>query len=53
MATHYQQDIPDGFAANYQSRKGVAAPDLDDSVNRVLPQFKVDGKLVFERPMIW
>ncbi|MBN3975382.1 LPS assembly protein LptD [Serratia marcescens] len=53
MATHYQQDIPDGFAANYQSRKGAAAPDLDDSVNRVLPQFKVDGKLVFERPMIW
>ncbi|HIE0647508.1 TPA: LPS assembly protein LptD [Serratia marcescens] len=53
MATHYQQDIPDGFAANYQSRKGAVAPDLDDSVNRVLPQFKVDGKLVFERPMIW
>ncbi len=53
MATHYQQDIPDGFAANYQSRKNAAAPELDDSVNRVLPQFKVDGKLVFERPMIW
>ncbi|MGV8577605.1 LPS assembly protein LptD, partial [Pseudomonas aeruginosa] len=51
--THYQQDIPDGFAANYQSRKGAVAPELDDSVNRVLPQFKVDGKLVFERPMIW
>ncbi|MFX7965266.1 LPS assembly protein LptD, partial [Acinetobacter baumannii] len=34
-------------------RKGAAAPALDDSVNRVLPQFKVDGKLVFERPMIW
>jgi Organic solvent tolerance protein OstA len=53
MATHYQQDIPDGFATNYQNRKGAAAPELDDSVNRVLPQFKVDGKLVFERPMIW
>lgn len=58
MATHYQQDIPDGFAANYESRKStqnnpVTAPNLDNSVNRVLPQFKVDGKLVFERPMIW
>lgn len=54
MATHYQQDIPDGFAANYSMRNpGATAPTLDDSVNRVLPQFKVDGKLVFERPMIW
>ncbi|HAT4986268.1 TPA: LPS assembly protein LptD, partial [Serratia marcescens] len=54
MATHYQQDIPDGFAANYSMRnQGATAPTLDDSVNRVLPQFKVDGKLVFERPMIW
>ncbi|MCP1105928.1 LPS assembly protein LptD [Serratia nevei] len=54
MATHYQQSIPDGFAANYSMRNpGATAPTLDDSVNRVLPQFKVDGKLVFERPMIW
>ncbi|SQI31197.1 Organic solvent tolerance protein [Serratia plymuthica] len=53
LATHYQQDIPDGFANNYKSRTGNDAPDLQDSVNRVLPQFKVDGKLVFERPMIW
>ncbi|HIF6626722.1 TPA: LPS assembly protein LptD [Serratia marcescens] len=54
MATHYQQDIPDGFAANYRMRnQSATAPTLDDSVNRVLPQFKVDGKLVFERPMIW
>ncbi|OJT38571.1 LPS assembly protein LptD [Serratia plymuthica] len=53
LATHYQQDIPDGFANNYKSRIGNDAPDLQDSVNRVLPQFKVDGKLVFERPMIW
>lgn len=54
MATHYQQDIPNGFAANYSMRnQGATAPTLDDSVNRVLPQFKVDGKLVFERPMIW
>jgi len=53
LATHYQQDIPDGFANNYKNRTGNDAPDLQDSVNRVLPQFKVDGKLVFERPMIW
>ncbi|CAI2453345.1 LPS assembly protein LptD [Serratia liquefaciens] len=53
MATHYQQDIPDGFANNYKNRTGSDAPDLDDSVNRVLPQFKVDGKMVFDRPMNW
>ncbi|HEI8866821.1 TPA: LPS assembly protein LptD [Serratia odorifera] len=53
MATHYQQDIPDGFAGNYKSRTGRDAPELDDSVNRVLPQFKVDGKMVFDRNMDW
>lgn len=52
LATHYQQNIPDGFAAHYPSHKGVA-PNLDSSVYRVLPQLKIDGKLVFERPMIW
>lgn len=47
LATHYQQDkleyaaeLPNGD--NYQ---------LKHSVNRTLPQFKVDGKLVFERDM--
>ncbi|MEB6334921.1 LPS assembly protein LptD [Serratia rhizosphaerae] len=53
LATHYQQDIPDGFKANYKSRNGRDAPDLDDSVNRVMPQFKVDGKMVFDRDMNW
>ncbi|EEQ08310.1 hypothetical protein yberc0001_9540 [Yersinia bercovieri ATCC 43970] len=52
LATHYQQDTPTGFANYYSSvNKGETAPDLKDSVNRVMPQFKVDGKVVFDRPM--
>ncbi|MDR9889323.1 LPS assembly protein LptD [Pseudenterobacter timonensis] len=46
MATHYQQKNVDW----YNNRYGT---DLEDSVNRVLPQFKVDGKLTFERDMNW
>ena len=46
MATHYQQKNLDW----YNNRYGT---DLEDSVNRVLPQFKVDGKLTFERDMNW
>ncbi|VTR26474.1 Organic solvent tolerance protein [Serratia fonticola] len=54
MATHFQQTIPNGFAADYASRNpGSPVPDLEDSVNRVLPQFKTDGKVVFDRPMDW
>lgn len=41
MATHYNQDIPD-YAKNAQ---------LKDSVTRVLPQYKISGKLVFDRPI--
>lgn len=52
-ATHFQQKIPDSFAADYRARTGSAAPDLKDSVNRVLPQYKMNGKLVFERDMDW
>ncbi|ELV2767840.1 LPS assembly protein LptD [Enterobacter cloacae] len=44
MATHYQQKNVDW----YNNRYGT---DLDESVNRVLPQFKMDGKLIFERDM--
>ncbi len=44
LATHYQQTNLKWYNANY-------ATDLDDSVNRVMPQFKVDGKMVFERDM--
>ncbi len=46
MATHYQQDNLETYNANHGTR-------LEDSVNRVLPQFKVDGKLIFERNMDW
>lgn len=44
MATHYQQKNLDW----YNNRYGT---DLEESVNRVLPQFKMDGKLIFERDM--
>ncbi len=42
LATHYQQTNLDW----YNSRNTTK---LDESVNRVMPQFKVDGKMVFER----
>lgn len=46
LATHYQQtNLEDYNAANNT--------DYKDSVNRVMPQFKVDGKLIFERDMNW
>ncbi|WP_436858339.1 LPS assembly protein LptD [Citrobacter tructae] len=44
LATHYEQTNLDW----YNSRN---TPKLDDSANRVMPQFKVDGKMVFERDM--
>jgi LPS-assembly protein len=43
MATHYQQNIPDD---NTDS-------ELRSSVNRVMPEFKSDGKMVFDRSMDW
>lgn len=46
MATHYQQDNLD----TYNAANGT---NLEESVNRTLPQFKMDGKLVFERDMNW
>ncbi|HBN2065242.1 TPA: LPS assembly protein LptD [Escherichia coli] len=45
LATHYQQTNLDWYNSNPQNNK------LADSVNRVMPQFKVDGKMVFERDM--
>ncbi|QMD23715.1 LPS assembly protein LptD [Citrobacter freundii] len=39
LATHYQQSNLDDY------------PQYDETVNRVMPQFKVDGKMVFERDM--
>lgn len=44
LATHYQQTNLDWYNANNTTQ-------LDDSANRVMPQFKVDGKMVFERDM--
>jgi LPS-assembly protein len=44
MATHYQQKNVEWYNTRYGT-------DLEDSVNRVLPQFKMDGKLIFERDM--
>lgn len=44
MATHYQQKNVDNYNATNNT-------DLQESVNRTLPQFKMDGKLIFERDM--
>lgn len=44
MATHYQQKNLDWYNKRYGT-------DLEESVNRTLPQFKMDGKLIFERDM--
>ncbi len=48
LATHYQQDNLERYRA-YRGGSNEAANNLEDSVNRVLPQFKLDGKMVFER----
>lgn len=44
MATHYKQKNVD----NYNTTNNAH---LEESVNRTLPQFKMDGKLIFERNM--
>ncbi|RWT13545.1 LPS assembly protein LptD [Enterobacter asburiae] len=44
MATHYQQKNMDNYNASRNAN-------LEESVNRTLPQFKMDGKLIFERDM--
>jgi len=46
LATHYQQ-------TNLEDYNVANNTDYKDSVNRVMPQFKVDGKLIFERDMNW
>lgn len=46
LATHYQQTNLDWYN-NTPSNVNK----LDESANRVMPQFKVDGKMVFERDM--
>ncbi len=53
LATHYQQDNLDTYRnwtmAHSNTATQEAAGKLRDSVNRTMPQFKMDGKLVFER----
>lgn len=62
LATHYQQNNLDEYRYYAQriynnsqtddnQRSLEAANKLKDSASRVMPQFKVDGKLVFERDM--
>jgi len=64
LATHYQQTNIEPYQAYAQKRyRGNptsatlqalnSANSIEDSVNRVVPQFKVDGKMVFERDMNW
>ncbi len=48
LATHYQQENLDRYRA-YRGGNNEAANNLEGSVNRVMPQFKLDGKMVFER----
>ncbi len=52
LATHYQQDNIN----NYNNGSIDSSADryqLKNSVNRTMPQFKVDGKMVFDRDMDW
>lgn len=46
LATHYQQDNLEKYEKNINS-----ASTLESSVNRTMPQFKMDGKLIFDRDM--
>ncbi|MBA8199318.1 LPS assembly protein LptD [Citrobacter freundii] len=46
LATHYQQSNLDSYNNNPNN-----VNKLDESANRVMPQFKVDGKIIFERDM--
>jgi len=46
MATHYQQDNLEKYEKNVNPNSK-----LEETVNRTLPQFKMDGKLIFDRSM--
>ncbi|MDA8477237.1 LPS assembly protein LptD [Citrobacter sp. Awk 4] len=46
LATHYQQTNLDSYNNNPKNLNK-----LDESADRVMPQFKVDGKMIFERDM--
>ncbi|RAP72090.1 LPS-assembly protein LptD [Candidatus Erwinia dacicola] len=50
LATHYQQDDTE----YYNSLNNSSADNQPKgTVNRIMPQFKVDGKIVFDRDMDW
>ncbi|WP_123337293.1 LPS assembly protein LptD [Erwinia sp. JUb26] len=49
LATHYEQNDVDYFNSLSQNKDNQ----LKNSVNRVMPQFKIDGKMVFDRDMNW
>lgn len=49
LATHYQQNNLAKYRA--YTHNNAAAMTLKESVNRVMPQFKIDGKMVFERDL--
>jgi len=51
LATHYQQTDVDYYNNAANGLRGNKSGELDESVNRTLPQFKVDGRLVFDRDM--
>ncbi len=53
LATHYQQENINAYNNGEIANVGGSSGRLDDSVNRTLPQFKVDGRLVFDRDMDW
>ena len=52
LATHYQQKDVDYYNTNFAPGSTTSGV-LKDSVNRTLPQFKVDGRMVFDRDMDW
>lgn len=52
LATHYQQDNLDDYNSGALTESG-SRYNLANSVNRTMPQFKVDGRMVFDRDMTW
>ncbi len=53
LATHYQQDSLEYYNANLANNENSQSGQLKSSVNRTMPQFKVDGRLVFDSDMDW
>lgn len=53
LATHYQQDSLNYYNTNLANATNSQSGKLDGTVNRTMPQFKVDGRMVFDRDMNW